>query len=223
VILKAFSKLMLPVLIAVNIAGCATAPTKVDLTKLAGSSISVASTVGSSINYLRIGMTVFNNEEKRSAFVSEKIDRAIESSLVDALRKTRNYSRLNAVPVQVDAPLKNVGAIDADYLLLVEPFSDSDHFLQSNQHMRGLGLIQRNLFFGLAPIAYMHAVVRISVVRVSTGEVVAQKIDYRGWQSKIFLSSGPSLSQQDTAAFEEKMLGEVPSFVAQMLKPLGLL
>lgn len=206
---------------AFAVAGCASVANKVDPAALSGKSISVTSQAGDSIRYLWIGTTVFNNEVGSVAFPDGKLDRAIEEATAQALRSTNRYSSVSIAPPKVDTARERLGSIGADYLLLVGVGSSVERWFNTGQSLVGFGLFQRSLL-GLRPVPYGHAAVDMTLIKTSTGEVIAQVRPMETWPSDVVLASGPSLSAADTAAFQATLLQRGPTVVTGALQALGL-
>lgn len=206
---------------AILAGGCASTAGRAQPSAIAGKSIAVASVAGREVRLLWVGTTVLNNEEKVLPVPDRGIDREIENTVVEVLRSTNRYSRAFAVSVDSSSPLQNLASVGADYLLLVEPGAGSDTRFHTNQYFRGIGLLQRSMF-NSKPAAFGHVAVRLSLVEVATGKVVASAQEVNSWPSEILLSPGASLSSEDAAALEKKLLYRASGVVASAMEPLGV-
>jgi hypothetical protein len=205
----------------VSVAGCASRGDPDAARVATGKSVAVASVAAREVVLQWVGTTVFNNEERRVPMANGEIDREIEKTTVEVLAATNRYSKVVAVSNRAPSPRESLRSVGADYLLLVEPGAGPDSRFHTNQYFRGVGLLQRSMF-GSRPEAYGHVAVKLSLIEVSTGKVVAATEEVNSWPSDVVMSPGSTLSQEGMESLQKKLLYRAPGVVAGALEPLGV-
>ncbi len=217
-------KLSYVVLLGIAVlAGCASFDPSEVRSRTEGKSILVASDLGSALNLLWIGTTVFNNESGEHSAKDLRLDQAALSTALWALDSDKRYRSVGAAENMSRTTSgfpKNLKA-NADYLLLIERGTSQDIVFRTNQAMRGIGVLQRSIL-GANARAVVFAVLQGELFDLRTGESLGKRTYTEFMDTPDLLESGPKIPVSSLAPTLESATTRTKGAVVNLVRVLGL-
>ena len=210
-------------ILGITLSGCATVDPKVVKSKTSEKSIVVATNVESSLNLLWIGTTVFNNEQAQLPVPDLRLNDIVLNSAVSDLKGRNSYQAVSVIQAvnRADDGFLRAFKGKADFLLLIEPDSVQERAFNTNQFMKGIGVIQRSTF-GSNPRAFIHAAIKGELYDLQTYESLGRKSAVVFLNTSATMETGPKIPASAMDEVKESATARTKAAVSILLDSMGL-
>lgn len=214
--------------ISMVLLGCGTVATPKVQAQLRGTSITVVSLVGETVQLSWRGATVFNNEFGEARVPDWGLRTRIEDKAVALLEASGRFSSVQRAQVTAtrrEDALKQIGDLKtgSSHVLLISPNESGDSMFETAIGFTGLGVAQRSVI-RLLPKSAAHASLKADLVALGTFDnVIAQSVSANAQRVPApALLTGPRLNPDTTGAVRDALQVQVDAVMASLLAQMGL-
>ena len=208
--------------------GCGTVATPKVQAQLRGTSITVVSLVGETVQLSWRGATVFNNEFGEARVPDWGLRTRIEDKAVALLEASGRFSSVQRAQVTAtrrEDALKQISDLKtgSSHVLLISPNESGDSMFETAVGFTGLGVAQRSVI-RLLPKSAAHASLKADLVALGTFDnVIAQSVSANAQRVPApALLTGPRLNPDTTGAVRDALQVQVDAVMASLLAQMGL-